>query len=644
MNPIDVFNNSRGLNDFLTTLYGPRMTQQQRQDGTNMYNRFQSIRNGTNGGTPTNGGYTGNNNTGNNSGGLKGGFNIITDFIGNITKGIGGVLNDINAANIGQGTNTDLNVTTKVLESIRNNGISVNSILDNIGEAYNLILSQQKQESELQSEINSKTTITGKLSEGLRDDMIASSSNAALFGLSLKNLGEIYTTMVKESGKFSLINRETLDMAAPTIRVFTDGAEDLGRAMVEFEKVGLGANKTIKTIQDAGQKSITLGLNGKKTVEDIRGSLDKINQYGFKNGIDGLAQMTRKATEFRMGIQEAFTIAEKVMNPEGALELSANLQVLGGAIGDFNDPLKLMYMATNNVEGLQDALIGAAGSLATYNKEQGRFEITGINLRKAKEMAIQLGINYQELAKGAIAAAERSSAAAAIMSNGLRMKPEDKEFLTNLSQMEGGEMVIKVPESLAKQLGIKTNVMLSELDQRTANALLENKKDFEKMSTEDIAKAQLTEIEQMGRNVDAIVQYERIQALRNIRGGTRGVARAFGLDGLDKEAKEFLTREALIRTKAKTDPNVEQRATIKAENFTNDKIITPAKTIYKKGKEYLDDPGELLNDIKDAIKDGFELIRKETSFNQPKQRISIESNITTSNPGDYLTTKNIKNV
>ena len=58
-------------------------------------------------------------------------------------------------------------------------------------------------------------------------------------------------------------------------------------------------------------------------------------------------------------------------------------------------------MATNNVEGLQDAIIGVAGSMATYNTEQGRFEITGINLRRAKDLANELikQINPFELGK-----------------------------------------------------------------------------------------------------------------------------------------------------------------------------------------------------------------------------------------------------
>jgi len=199
-----------------------------------------------------------------------------------------------------------------------------------------------------------------------------------------------------------------------------------------------------KQIEKAGRGSIALGLQAQKVTKELGSNIGKINEYGFQNGIQGLTKMVQKSIEFRMSMETAFKVADDVMDPDKAIDMAANLQAIGGAIGDFNDPLKLMYMATNNVEGLQDALIGVAGSLATYNEEQGRFEITGVNLRKAKAMAAELGISYSELANGAIAAAERSSAASELMASGLSLSDEQQEFLTNISTMKGGRMTIEL--------------------------------------------------------------------------------------------------------------------------------------------------------------------------------------------------------
>jgi hypothetical protein len=153
-------------------------------------------------------------------------------------------------------------------------------------------------------------------------------------------------------------------------------------------------------------------------------------------------------------------------------------------------------MATNNVEGLQDALHEASAGLATYNQEQGRFEITGANLRRAQEMAKTLGVDYKEFAQGAIAANERIAAGQALASRGLDVDDKDKEFLTNMSQMKGGEMQITIPQSLMGKFGEdfnnKTEIKLSELTDKQLDVLKENRKALEDMNPEDIAKGQFT--------------------------------------------------------------------------------------------------------------------------------------------------------
>jgi hypothetical protein len=210
-------------------------------------------------------------------------------------------------------------------------------------------------------------------------------------------------------------------------------------------------------------------------------------------------------------METAFKIADDVMDPDKAIDMAANLQAIGGAIGDFNDPLKLMYMATNNVEGLQDALIGVAGSLATYNEEQGRFEITGVNLRKAKAMAAELGISYSELANGAIAAAERSSAASELLASGLSLSDDQQEFLTNISTMKGGRMTIELQSDKMKEYFGKNEVALEELTDAQVGKLMEFQDEFKKLSTEDIVRKQATDTENISRDMNFIAALLRIE-------------------------------------------------------------------------------------------------------------------------------------
>jgi hypothetical protein len=442
--------------------------------------------------------------------------------VNEVTKSLAGKTNQIIQSQMG--TDDTNPAMGKVLELIADKGLSPLKLITGfLNGAFGEVIDQLKQEATLLSDVNRQTGISGKLSEALRDDMKEASIEGARFGFKLKDIGDFYIGLTSQSGKFSLINKsltdDTIKVAAALGRTLPDMAVSIG----EFEKVGLGADKTIKTLGDSATKLTSLGLSARKVTTDLQSNIGKLNEYGFKNGVQGLETMAKKASEFRMEMQSTFTIADKVFNPEGAIDLVANLQVLGGAIGDFNDPLKLMYDATNNVEGLQDALIKASGSLATYNQQQGRFEVTGINLRKAKEMASALGISMGELNKISIAAAERTQATTALMATGLVMKDEDREFLTNLSRMDGGEMKITVPASLMKELGLKeASLALKDLTPNQQKILLQNKVEFEKMNPKDMAMAQLTETQQMSRGIDVIASYFKVRGAEMARGVAKG--------------------------------------------------------------------------------------------------------------------------
>ncbi len=368
--------------------------------------------------------------------------------------------------------------------------------------AFGEIVKQVQRESDLQTQINEKVGLTGELSENFRNSIFETMPIATSLGYGFKNVADMITRMGEQSGRFNLISQETLQNSYAVSRAFVGDISQLPEYFTEFEKIGKGAYDTLKAISDAGTKSLSLGLNSKKTTDTLRQNIEKLNEYGFKNGVDGLNRMVQRSIEFRMNLGEVFKIADNVMDPEKAIALTANLQVLGGAIGDFNDPLKLMYMATNNGEGLQKSLIDAAKGLATYNTEQGRFEITGVNLRRAREMAQQLGVDYKELAKGAIAGQERMLASSELMGKGLNISKEDKEFITNMSQMKGGQMVITIPEDVAKTIGSKTEISLRELTSTQIEQLKGMRSALEEKTPEQIAKGQFTSI----HNIEMMMQ------------------------------------------------------------------------------------------------------------------------------------------
>jgi len=422
----------------------------------------------------------------------------------------------------------------------------------------------------LLEDINTKTGLTGQLSKDFREEISNAGPRLAQLGVTFETLAGVAQGLVEKSGRFNLINQQSFEKAAEVGEAYLGSMSALTDMLPDFEKVGIGAQGTFDAVEKAGKSSLTLGLNSQRVSKDLATNIGKLNEYGFQKGVEGLARMVQKSIEFRLSMDAVSQVAEKVFSPESALELSANLQVLGGAIGDFNDPLKLMYMATNNVEGLQDSIINAASSLATYNQEQGRFEVTGVNLRKVREMATSLGMDYKELTKTAIAAQERLSAKE--MLTGLRIEDADKEFLTNMSQMKNGKMTIELQSEKMKELFGANEVALEDLDKNQAELLLKYKDEFTKLSSDDIVRGQASDIENIRRDVSFLVKSIALT-------GTREVKELADKMGVDFKKFADTTKEVL--PKAATLINNEIKGIITPDNKQTGKVETPKNAITK---------------------------------------------------------------
>lgn len=487
-------------------------------------------------------------------------------------------------------------------------------------------------EVQLRGDLNSSLGVAGELADNYRETISESLPGVVAMGYGFSDMKDMMIGLAEQTGRFTTLNEKTVRDTAVTSRAFVGDLSKMAEVFTTYEQVGIGAEKALEAINDAGTKSIGLGLNGKKTVEEINKNIGKLNEYGFKNGIEGMARMVQKATEFRMSMDSAFKIADDVMDPEKAISLSANLQVLGGAIGDFGDPLKMMYDATNNVEGLQDALIGAAGSLATYNSEQGRFEITGVNLRRAKAMAAELGINYNELANGAIAAAERSSAASAMIANGLRLDDKQTEFITNLARMKDGTMTIDV-SSISKEFGGAQSIALDKLTEAQVEILTKNQDALKEMSPEKIAREQFTATQNMMLNISEITALLKTQFSKTIRPVTKKVDQKLNefnknvSDGLSGNPNSTLSAEVNRAKKSVTDTANEGQMKLQSlkidnkpkETTTTEKTNTPAIT-------------------EESLANAVGKVINATKYDRNKP-ITINNNLEPYTPGSYLEMK-----
>jgi hypothetical protein len=374
----------------------------------------------------------------------------------------------------------------------------------------------------------------GRIATEMMDTTRFAMIEAQRFGVTTNETISAVESLMVNSERMATYNDKTISNSMVASLAFTKNSKTILENAENFRNVGIGLDGAAKSIEQIGSRSVKLGLSAKATSETLISQLGKLNAFGFQNGIAGLGKMVQEAQALKINMESIFTVADKLYDPESAINLAANLQVVGGAVGDLADPIKLMYDATNNVESLQTSIIGAARSLATYNAEQGRFEVSGANLRRAKAMADSLGISMGELTNMAVKGAAKFEA----MSE-LNMFPsltdDQREFVSNIATIKDGKVGFDIPKNMVQQMGL-TNVKdgfvsLSDLTDKQLAELQDLQKKAADEKPIDIARNQFNETTKILNVATAIY----LRLMEDVRSGPAGDAAA----NLMKKAADF---------------------------------------------------------------------------------------------------------
>lgn len=458
-------------------------------------------------------------------------------------------------------------------DAIVDNGINIFAdIGDGIKAIAGLTESVIKQtfqrEGQLLESFTTRAGMAGELSKQFTNEMLRTAAVAEGLGIKFGDVRDATETMLVNSQKFATYQGETVLNALKIGAAYAQSAKAILENAEAFRNVGMSVGDTSKAIGEIGSKSLSLGLSARATTTTLTSNIGRLNEFGFQNGVKGLANMVREAQSLKFNMEETFKVADKLYDPESAINLAANLQVVGGAVGDLADPIRLMYDATNNVESLQTSILGAARSLATYNAEQGRFEVTGANLRRAKAMADALGISMNELTSAAVKGQAKMQALSELEL--FDLDDDQKEFISNLSSMKEGVIGIEISKDMADKMttGIRQGfVDFSSLTGAQMKEIADVQKRLASRTTEEVIKDQYT------------VATRSLNALNSIAMNMGIVAK----DAIEKSDayKGFVDKLSKVEGAAEMSPEqIENEFQKYMEG-----IVSPVQTIIKKIKD-----------------------------------------------------------
>ena len=374
---------------------------------------------------------------------------------------------------------------------------------------------------------------TTENSLGLKQNLNASYGEIVDLGGKMSDAVDMQEGLFKASGRNLILLKSQAKELFAASSVSGIGSDKLQESFydVGMEVAHIGENM-FKISEVANQ----MGVNAQTVSATVTGNLDKLNRYGFANGVEGLAKMAGKAQALKFDVTETFNLAETLMSPEKAIEVAASIQRLGGAATALTDPLKLMDLAQNDVGGLQDEIAKLAQQYTFFNEETQSFEIMKGAKGQLREVAAALDIDRGAFEKLALSTANLNKKMSE-MRLGFDASKEDKELLANLSQLEnvaGGGKEYKV--TYFDKDGVEQTKKLSEIKERDLEIIKQSNK-AKTGDKDDPAEKQLIKMaeNQLGQYGKLIVAQEKIaNTIVNTIGGSK-----LGEELLSGAVKEF---------------------------------------------------------------------------------------------------------
>lgn len=242
--------------------------------------------------------------------------------------------------------------------------------------------------------------------KSFRDNLYAAGRNTYTMGVDIGELAEMQAKFSDELGRTVMLSQHGLESMAAMAKATGLGAEGAAQLAGDFDRIGISTENTAEFIEKTMNDSSKMGLNASKVVKNLQQNMKMLNKYNFKGGVNGLKKMAELMTKMGLDMNMVAPMADKLFDIEGAVDMSAQLQVLGGEWSKLADPFHLMYMARNDMEGLTKEVVDASAASAHWSKTNKQFEISALDMHTLRKVAEQTGITYEELAASAKKAAQ----------------------------------------------------------------------------------------------------------------------------------------------------------------------------------------------------------------------------------------------
>jgi hypothetical protein len=352
----------------------------------------------------------------------------------------------------------------------------------------------------------------------LRGSMADSVTSVRRLGGDIEDVLNVQEAASRQLGRNIILSEETTKDLYATMKVT---GQEVSSIVENMANAGISSGKAteeMKKVVDVARQS---GVNAQLVSEKVLTNMEALNKYNFEGGVQGLAKMAAQATSLRIDMSQTLEFAEKVFNPEGAIEVAAAMQRLGVSQSSLLDPLKLMDLSQNDPAELQNQIAEMSKQFVQLGKD-GHFEIMPGAKRQLREVEQAMGLTSGTLAKMALGSADLDKKLKEI-SFPSTFSEDDRKMIANMAEMgSGGTYQIKTASGDMKDVDKLSGLELEAIKTMANTA---------PPTMEELAKQQLSATQAISAAIMSLSDRTGLGVAKSQAGGTsitalRGIAAA----------------------------------------------------------------------------------------------------------------------
>jgi len=307
--------------------------------------------------------------------------------------------------------------------------------------------------------------LSGEKAEIMRQSFEGSAKMVARLGGNLEDVGTIMQTFADTTGRARILSSKMVEDVFEIGKGTGIGIEQASRLAAQFEFMGMDARATMDYVQGVVETSELMGVNTTKVLNNIANNYKELQAYNFRKGVQGFADMAQNAEKLRVDISSALDLAGEARNLENIVDMTAQLQVMGGKFAE-TDPFKMLYQARNAPEELQKSISDMTSGLVHFKKtSEGTIEkfISPADRDRLAQVAKSLGMTNEEMTEIAYRRAEFDKMGQQLIGKGFTDK--QKELVKGMAdyQSETGKFTVQIGQT-TKDIRDLTNNELKILE------------------------------------------------------------------------------------------------------------------------------------------------------------------------------------